>query len=89
VLDADSSFLSNKTSNKKRNWIFQASPQYYDLPGALKALKDQTWLTQQAGSRMEFQVHTTTAKRWPVLLTFPSIGLFRFRDAIRTSSRIS
>ena len=28
---------------------------------------------------MGFQVHTTTAKRWPVLLTFPPIGLFRLR----------
>jgi hypothetical protein len=27
---------------------------------------------------MEFQVHTTTAKRWPVLLTFLFIGLRRF-----------
>jgi hypothetical protein len=26
---------------------------------------------------MEFQVHTTTAKRWPVLLTFHFIGLVR------------
>jgi EVE domain/AAA domain (dynein-related subfamily) len=32
---------------KMRKWIFQASPQFYDLQGALKSLKEQTWLTSQ------------------------------------------
>ncbi len=35
---------------------------------------------------MGFQVHTTTAKRWPVLLTFPLIGLFR-KDWVVYSKR--
>jgi hypothetical protein len=39
---------------KMRKWIFQASPQFYDLQGALKSLKEQTWLTSQ----YKTEIHT-------------------------------
>jgi MoxR-like ATPase len=47
VITAYEGYLSSKGMTKMSNWVFQASPQFYDLQGALKALKEQTWLTSQ------------------------------------------
>ena len=32
---------------EKNYWIFQANPEYYDLEGSLKSLKEQNWLVIQ------------------------------------------
>jgi hypothetical protein len=34
----------NATASDRKIWLFQANPDYYDLAGALAALKEQTWL---------------------------------------------
>jgi hypothetical protein len=47
LLSTYKSYLANKSTKTKRYWVFQASPQIYDLPGALKALREQTFLTSQ------------------------------------------
>jgi len=53
-------------------WLSEESTPYVQL---------KKYNTTIGGSRMEFQVHTTTGKRWPVLLTFLFIGLLRLARA--------
>jgi len=38
--------------NESNTWIFQASPEYYDIRGAIRALKEQTWLVSQYKNRI-------------------------------------
>jgi MoxR-like ATPase len=45
MLSAYSKYINE--NGGARSWIFQASPQYYDIVAAIKALKTQTWLVAQ------------------------------------------
>jgi 5-methylcytosine-specific restriction enzyme B len=45
ILGEYSKYLNNK--NPGSTWIFQASPQFYDIEGALRDLKQQTWTISQ------------------------------------------
>lgn len=38
--------------NESNTWLFQASPEYYDIRGAIRALKEQTWLVSQYKNRI-------------------------------------
>jgi hypothetical protein len=37
---------------EKRSWIFQSNPKYYDLIGAMRNLKEMTWLVMQNKNRV-------------------------------------
>jgi 5-methylcytosine-specific restriction protein B len=45
VLTEYSKYVSGK--NAVNTWIFQASPKYYDIQGAIRSLKQQTWTVAQ------------------------------------------
>src|SRR4029077_18789407 len=38
---------------RKRYWIFQANPKYYDIGSALKQLSEQTWLVPQSHKQIQ------------------------------------
>jgi len=45
---------SQSEAGRKRYWLFQANPQFYDLPGALRQLGEQTW--RVSGYRSQIHV---------------------------------
>lgn len=51
LLTAYDQYLSTRV-NQSNTWIFQASPEYYDIRGAVRVLKEQTWLVSQHKNRI-------------------------------------
>lgn len=47
VLDVYVRYISQEDEMTKRSWVFQASPKYYDILGAMEKLKQQTWSVAQ------------------------------------------
>lgn len=47
VLSSYMNTISHADGRAERAWVFQASPQYYDIVGAIRTLQEQTWLVSQ------------------------------------------
>lgn len=51
LLSAYDEYLATRLK-QSNTWIFQASPEYYDIRGAVRVLKEQTWLVSQHRNRI-------------------------------------